>query len=221
MFTIHYIHFYITIGLIVIFKYYEIKEYVTQKFENMSYRKVYISSDKNIYIKGKITKKLIDETINKIDKIKSKNINLIINSGGGDLMAGCDLINKMSTLQKELITTFNCYAINAKSTAFNIFQFCNKRYVIPTSVLLQHNPTIQFNGTFEQFEDFYENRFEFYRLTFKNLNKIISKKIKLEYKIYMDKIRKEWNIKGGHNIIKNNLADEIVIILDLEYPYKI
>ena len=37
----------------------------------------------------------------------------------------------------------------------------------------------------------------------------------------MNKLIKEWNIKGGKNIIKNNLADEIVIIPDLKYSYKI
>lgn len=209
----YYIHIFIITSLIALFNYENIKNVILKKHKNNSYRKVYLSSEHNIFIKGRITKEKMNETIHKIGN--NKNINLIINSEGGDLFAGYDLIIKM--IEKKPLSTFKCYALNAKSTAFDIFQYCDKRFVIPNSILFQHNASIEFKGSFEEFENFYYEKFELYRNTVSKLNKIISNKIKLDYGEYQKKIMKNWSIKGGKKILENNLADEIVIISDLQW----
>ena len=117
-------------------------------------------------------------------------------------------------------TNINCYAINAQSTAFTIFQYCNNRYVMPDSTLFQHNISISFKGSFEEFDDFYKTRFDSYRLINHMVSKTISKKIKLKKEDYLKKIWNNWTIEGGEKIIENNLADEIVIINNLKYLYK-
>ena len=209
----YYIHIFIITSLITIFNYKNIKNIIVKRYENNSYRKVYLSSDYNIFIKGRITKEKMNEIIYKIGN--NKNINLIINSDGGDLFAGYDLIIKM--IEKKPLSNFECYALNAKSTAFDIFQYCDKRFVLPNSILFQHNVSIEFKGSFEEFENFYYEKFELYRNTVSKLNKIISNKIKLEFSDYQKKIMKNWSIKGGKKILENNLADEIVIISDLQW----
>ena len=37
---------------------------------------------------------------------------------------------------------------------------------------------------------------------------------------YLKIIWNDWTIKGGDNIVKNNLADEVVIIINLDYYLK-
>ena len=142
---------------------------------------MYIQFENNIFIKGEITQSSINTTISEINK-SEKQINLIIDSNGGNLISGYNLIREM--LKK---TNINCYAINAQSTAFTIFQYCNNRYVMPDSTLFQHNISISFKGSFEEFDDFYKTRFDSYRLINHMVSKTISKKIKLKKEDYLKK----------------------------------
>ena len=48
-------------------------------------------------------------------------------------------------------------------------------------------------------------------------NKDVSNKIKMKYQDFLRKIWNDWTIKGGENIVKNNLADEVVIINYFDY----
>ena len=203
--------------IISLFNYDDIKQNLINKYKYMTYRRVNLLFDNNIFIKGEITKSSINNTINEINKIKKTgNINFVIDSHGGDLISGYNLIIEMLEMQEKLLV-IDCYVINAKSTAFTIFQYCDNRYVIPDSILFQHNVSIEFKGSFEDFEDFYETRFDFYRLITNMFNKDVSKKIKMTYQEFLRKIWNDWTIKGGENIVKNNLADEVVIIKDFDY----
>ena len=203
--------------IISLFNYDDIKQNLINKYKYMTYRRVNLLFDNNIFIKGEITKSSINNTINEINKIKKTgNINFVIDSHGGDLISGYNLIIKMLEMQEKLLV-IDCYAINAKSTAFTIFQYCDNRYVIPDSILFQHNVSIEFKGSFEDFEDFYETRFDLYRLITNMFNKNVSNKIKMKYQDFLEKIWNDWTIKGGENIVKNNLADEVVIIKDFDY----
>jgi len=47
-------------------------------------------------------------------------------------------------------------------------------------------------------------------------NKDVSNKIKITYQDFLRKIWNDWTINGGGNIVKNNLADEVVIIKNFE-----
>ena len=211
------IHIIILFAVISLFNYDDIKQQLIKQYKYMNYRRVNLLYANNIFIKGEITKKSINNTISNIHKQKSTNINLIIDSHGGELISGYNLITEMLKMQKKNLTIFNCYAINAKSTAFTIFQYCDNRYVMPDSTLFQHNISLEFKGSFEEFEDFYETRFELYRSITDIFNKDVSKKIKMKYNVFMKKIWHDWTIKGGENIVENNLADEVVIIKDFDY----
>ncbi len=203
--------------IISLFNYDDIKQNLINKYKYMTYRRVNLLFDNNIFIKGEITKSSINNTINEIHKIKKTgNINFVIDSHGGDLISGYNLIIKMLEMQEKLLV-IDCYAINAKSTAFTIFQYCDNRYVIPDSILFQHNVSIEFKGSFEDFDNFYETRFDFYRLITNMFNIDVSNKIKMKYQDFLEKIWNDWTIKGGENIVKNNLADEVVIIKDFDY----
>ena len=172
-----------------------------------------------IFLNGKINKKLIDKAIIKLSSSPSiKNVQILIDSQGGYLLEGIRLIVEMQLL-KNNGTIFECYAITASSTAFDIFEFCDKRYVIKDTVLMQHNTKIKTEFTFDEFEHYYLNYFHFSKKLDNMLNKNVAKKIGITLKEYFIKISKEWKIEGGGNILKEKLADEIVILKNLEYVY--
>jgi len=221
--------FLLIISYSVIFKYIEYKinnicSIVSHYNRNSRHRLVDLCNETNIItIYDKINKKSVDLFIHSKDmnEIKAINnkwkpiVNIIINSHGGDYFATIQFIIKMEEIKKRNVT-FNCYAIQASSSAFVIFQYCDKRYVSPSSLLFHHNATIKV--PLEELEYFYENYYELVMTEHKKINKYISSKIELTYKDYMEKISKDWRIKGGKNIIANKLADEIVIF---QYKSKI
>ena len=58
---------------------------------------------------------------------------------------------------------------------------------MPDSTLFQHNASLEFKGSFEEFEDFYETRFDLYHLITNMFNKDVSKKIKMTYQDFWRK----------------------------------
>ena len=182
-----------------------------------NYRLVDLCNETNIInIHGEINKKLIDllinskhmNEINGFDNKWKPIVNIIINSHGGDYFATIEFISKMEEIKKRNVK-FNCYSLEASSSAFVIFQYCDNRYVTPTSLLFHHNATIKI--PLDTLEYFYENYYEMVIVQHRKINKYIASKVGLSYKEYMKKIRNDWKIKGGKNIMANKLADEIVI----------
>jgi len=213
---------FVTISLLT---FYNIKTMIISIYDKYTYSIVDLLHKNNVVIIAKeITKQSIDTAISKIHKyITPKDINttidpivnLFIDSNGGDFLAGLDLILNMEILQTNKIK-FYCYAKNAKSTAFVIFQYCDKRFVTSSSTLFQHNISISLTGTFEDFDAFYKQRFQVYNSLYNDVNRYISTKIELPYNNYLKKISNEWTIQGGNKILDYNLADEIVVIINSE-----
>jgi ATP-dependent protease ClpP protease subunit len=204
--------FYYLFFAIIIFNHNNILQFISEKYKYFNYRRVNLLLENKIYINGEINEKSIQNIIDEITK--NDDVNLIIDSHGGELFSGYKLIHEFDRIRD--FKTINCYAINARSTAFTIFQYCENRYVMPNSILFQHNITINFKGSFEEFEDFYENKYHLYRFITEIMTREVSERINLKYDEFIKKIWNDWTIDGGENILKNNLADEIVI-LKLDY----
>lgn len=168
-----------------------------------------------INIKDTITKEYINNIINSVNKYliidnnNKKNINFFISSYGGDYEAGIELINFMKKKQKDNIT-FTCFALNAGSTAFTIFQFCDKRYVMDYSKLYQHELQFSTSGTIDIIEEWYSKKFFQQKNIYKIIKKEICEKIDMDILEYEKKIKNEWHINTGFSIVYNGLADKII-----------
>lgn len=64
-------------------------------------------------------------------------VNIFINSSGGNTWDGMKIIAFMQKMQKKGYK-FRCYAIQAQSAAFSIFQACDERVVFKASYLMSH-----------------------------------------------------------------------------------
>lgn len=177
--------------------------------------KISISQMKNIItIKDNINKEYIKNIINTINKYlivdkNNKNIIFYISSYGGDYEAGLELINFMKEKQKDSIT-FTCFANIASSTAFTIFQFCDKRYVMDYSKLYQHELQFSISGSMGVIEEWYSNQFREKKNKYRMIKIEICNKIGMDIFEYEKKIKNEWYINTGFSIVYNGLADKIV-----------
>ena len=79
-----------------------------------------------------------------LSKIKSDTdkIYVYIDSMGGSVEVGNKLINQFNYYSK-IGKSIECIAKNAYSMAFQIFQNCDKRYILSSSIAMQHQVSLQ------------------------------------------------------------------------------
>jgi len=129
---------------------------------------------------------------------------LYINSPGGSVNAGNNLIEYMKSLQARNIT-IECIGQNFMSMAFIIFQKCDHRMVLMNSVGMQHQMSFTLRGDFENVK----NYFQLIHQMNENLIEMELEKIGLDRKEYQEKISHDWWIYGPDNVDQNT-ADQII-----------
>lgn len=94
-----------------------------------------ITKENSVHLKGQINNDSINEVINTINKNNIKY--LLITSSGGDVDAGINLLNVMTTRQDII-----CISDLAESMAFTILQSCGVRLATDTAMFMTHNAYI-------------------------------------------------------------------------------
>ena len=105
-------------------------KYLNANLANILYDK--ISNSNKVILNGQIDKIMINNLINQIELLTKsnldKNVFIIIDSIGGDLIEGVNLINWMEESKIKNNLRFECICIRTISTAFAIYQFYDYRY---------------------------------------------------------------------------------------------
>lgn len=172
-----------------------------------------------IIINEDIDQKTMDDAISKLRTYKrntmTKEINIFLRTNGGSVIPGYLFILEMESMKLENIV-FNCYAKKAASFGFNIFQYCDNRYVTKDAILYIHDINIKVNleGNLDTIEDYYINKFSKIKVIYNEINNYVSRKIKLNNEQYSTRLKNEWRVIGGRNILLNKLADKMVHIYD-------
>lgn len=165
-----------------------------------------------IQLEGPINEENINNVISKIQLINKSNnksnITLIINSNGGEVYQTGNLI----TFMMDSSIYYDCIAFNAQSAAFSIFQFCNKRWITPQSILMQHQAVIDRLFTINELKQLSKiiDVLELYVNLF-DMNSAIKMDISLHE--FNELIFNEFKVKGK-DIIKYKLADTMVHYYD-------
>jgi len=160
----------------------------------------------NDNIDGNNVKKWLKELSEAITLSKSNTVYILIDSQGGVVEAGNDLINQ---LEYYHLTgkSIECIAKNAFSMAFQIFQNCDKRYILSSSTLMQHQMSLNINGKLLNTLN-YLKMIETMSI---DLDRKTAKRINIGYNEYKELIQHDW-WTYGEEIIDYNLADEMVIV---------
>jgi ATP-dependent protease ClpP protease subunit len=153
---------------------------------------------------GEIDDTSYEKFISDLISIESKLVYIYIDSPGGSMVFGIKMINAVNEMVNNN-TQIECIAMNAMSAAFTFFQNCPVRYITKNSVLMQHQPTIRFNGSIANAE-YILNVSKYYE---KLYNEIDLEKINITSELYNEFIRNDWYI-SGQDALYFNAADAIV-----------
>lgn len=186
-------------------------KYSNANLANILYDK--ISNSNKVILNGQIDKIMINNLINRIELMTKsnldKNVFIIIDSIGGDLIEGVNLINWMEESKIKNNLRFECICIKTISTAFVIYQFCDYRYIIDSCLMIQHEPKINIEGTFDFVVNYYQNNFKIHLNMYKLLVEKISNRLNMDIIDYKNKINGfDWIIYNNNEMLQNNLADE-------------
>ncbi len=176
-------------------------------FNNIEGKAIELTNDNFVSLRGEVNDLSINNLINNLINLKSDTRYIYINTNGGSVDAGLNLINTIKNLESDNIVV-NCIAETAISMGFVIFQGCKGRYVLEHSTLMQHQISLHGMGgeikninSYLKFVNNMENK----------LNKIQAKRIGIELKDFEDKIHDDWWM-DSEEAIRNNVADQIVTI---------
>lgn len=150
------------------------------------------------------------EQISTLDK--ATQVYIIINSGGGNFFGGYEIIQEIKYL-KSIGVIVNCIGLKAHSAAFDILQSCTNRYITPNAKLMQHDLIIEFTGTVTEFEETYEV-LDLFKALNKELIRTVLKKSNITLAEYNELIKYEWRLNGYKEILKYNLAYEVINFYD-------
>lgn len=166
------------------------------------FRTLNINNENLIMIKNEINSETVSYAIEKLHAAQNaSNMIIFLDSPGGNVESGLSLINEIMKYN----TT--CVASKAYSMAFAILQSCDKRYILPTAKLMQHQITFGIKNSLQQINNYvsYVNQINNY------LVMLQSKKIRIHPLSFIERINSDWWLFGQNAIIEN-VADEIVNI---------
>ena len=130
---------------------------------------------------------------------------------GGSVVSGTSIIQAINTLKsagKEII----CIADHAYSMGFVIFQSCSKRYVMPHSIIMQHQVSLGIDGPIEQVKSY----FKLIERMGTKLNKEQAEKLRVTPQEFREMTQHDLWLYG-EDIIDAHAADEMVnVICDLD-----
>jgi ATP-dependent protease ClpP protease subunit len=156
----------------------------------------------NFYSAEGILKSLKDA---RVKRNKSKVITMGINSPGGSVHAGIEIISEMKFLQEKGYK-FKCYVSNAYSMGFIILGFCDERIGKSTSTFMHHLTQVGYNRP-ERTE---RNKKLFKALDFFDslFTKDLEKRLKLKGKKLYDIIKEDkwWSAKSA---LEDGIIDRV------------
>ena len=156
-----------------------------------------------IVLRSDVSDHSMSELTYRISSSKSDEIMLFITSPGGSISAGMSFIDFMKSSGKKFV----CIADYAASMAFSIFQRCDIRYVMESSVLMQHLSGIYVSGDQPNAINF----MKFLISMNKKLEKEEAKILNMTYHSYKSMINNDvWMY--GKQAVSKNAADEVVSI---------
>lgn len=144
--------------------------------------------------------------INGNANLNTKNIYVYINSNGGNVINGNDIVENIKYLKMRKYNV-TCIAQKAYSMAFHIFQHCDKRYITSSSTLMQHQMSLGIHGNYENIKSYLEMIEEINE----ELIKHSAIRMKMSPSYFKHKIMNDWWFYSK-SAIKNNVADKIVTI---------
>ena len=163
---------------------------------------VELNEDNLITLRGTVNSDSVSKWIRDINLINDDDIYMYITSPGGSVLQGMAFIEQLNAL-KLSGKKINCIADFAASMAFVIFQSCSTRYVLDSSVLMQHQMALELGGNLINVE----NYLKFINDNDLKLTREQALRLNMTSIDFHNKVMNDWWITGD-SALEHNLADE-------------
>lgn len=191
---------------------------ITEPFNNdiISNKQIIkLKEDNFVTINGEINDLTASNFAYNIYTIGHKTIYIYINSPGGSVVAGANIIDAIDTLVatgKNIV----CIADVAASMGFAILQSCPTRYVKSGSILMQHQSSIKLEDSIEKIR----SKLNLIDSLEKRIVSREAKRFKLTFEEYKQKIMNDWWLYG-EDAVEQGAADDVVsVICDFDFRDK-
>lgn len=174
-------------------------------------KKTLILEEANIVtLKGPVTEESVSDVEKKLQAIshklsKNTDIYLVLDTPGGDIPAGMDLIDFCKALPQKVHTI----TLFAASMGFQIAQNLDTRYIVRSGTSMSHRARI--SGLGGQVKGELETRYKSVRRIVDFLDIIASQRLGLDLKTYEGKIFNEMWVYGFDSL-NEKVADEVVLL---------
>jgi ATP-dependent Clp protease protease subunit len=172
-------------------------------------KEIFLTDQNTVSLRGPVTRESVGEVMREVTKLSQLGreedpIFLILNTPGGSVMAGLDLIEYINTLRRPVHSVANY----AASMGFHILQSSPRRYVTRFATIMSHRASGGFQGDIpHQISNRLKHVID---LVDKMDEQVISRTNgKYDKKSYMELIRDEYYAVGS-NAITDGFADEVV-----------
>lgn len=130
------------------------------------------------------------------------NIYLVLDTPGGSVAAGLELIESLKALPQK-ITTLTSFSA---SMGFVIVQSLGERLILPTGTLMSHRAYVRIDG---QIPGEFFTRTLYWTNKLNEINEMISNRVKMPIQQYTDLIHNEFWV-DGEKAVDFNMADKVV-----------
>jgi ATP-dependent Clp protease protease subunit len=165
-----------------------------------------LKKDNFVSLRETINQDVSSRLLLKLNAIENKHddIYIYINSPGGEVIAGLEIINYIKSLQQRSKNII-CICHNAMSMAFTIFQFCSKRYILYSSTLMQHQMSLSVEGKLYDIN----SRISYINTLESKLNKDQAERLNMTTDNFVRLTQNDWWLYSD-DIIKNKAADKVI-----------
>lgn len=178
--------------------------------KNHEASKILVLEQRNmVVLRGPITDQSVAKTMTELAEVskrtnKTKPIYLVIDSPGGSVIAGLDLIDFAEALPQKIhtITLFSA------SMAFHTVQNLDKRYILRQGTLMSHRAYTR--GMGGQFDGELESRYKMIKRKLDYLDYKAAKRMGMAVADYKDMIINEYWVHG-FDARRDRAADEMIL----------
>lgn len=169
-----------------------------------------LESPNTVVLRGPVTGSSVAKTIKDLRQASRRNskhtdLYLVLDTPGGDIVAGTDLIDFAKALPQKVHTV----TLFAASMGFQIAQNLDTRYITTNGQLMSHRARV--GGLGGQIKGEFETRYRMVRRTVDALDHIASQRMGISVKTYENLIFNEYWVYG-FDAVAAKVADEQVLV---------
>lgn len=166
-----------------------------------------LTEDNHIVIRGPINGMSASKITNELVKNKSKELYIFISSNGGSVTSGMQIVQTIQALQKSGVKV-TCIGNVALSMGFVILQYCDNRYVMPSSVLMQHQMSLGIDGPLKNVNSY----MDFINTMDLEIENHQAERLNLTLESFKRKVDHDWWLFGS-SAVNYGVADKLVYVL--------